>query len=165
MIFGREDSFLNLFAKLVALAAGDRAAGREARFQPVYVGDVADCFVRALDADATIGQRYPLCGPKVYTLRELVRYVGERSTGHAASDRARSDRRCRRCRRACSSSCPGTLMSRDNLASMQRDSVCDCDFPAGVRHRADGARGDRAGYLAPGAVKSRYDDYRAHGGR
>jgi hypothetical protein len=47
----------------------------------VYVGDVARAFLRALPDDSSVGERYPLCGPKVYTLRELVTYAGELS-GH-----------------------------------------------------------------------------------
>ncbi len=77
MIFGPEDRFLNLFAELMRFAPVMPLARADARFQPVYVGDVAECIVRALALDETIGHKYPLCGPKIYTLRELVRYVGE----------------------------------------------------------------------------------------
>ena len=42
------------------------------RFAPVYVGDVAQAFETALENDATIGQSYELCGPRVYTFKELV---------------------------------------------------------------------------------------------
>ncbi len=82
VLFGREDRFLNLFASVSRLMPVIFLAGPSARFQPVYVGDVVNAMVVALDDDATIGQRYRLCGPKVYTLRELVefaaRQVGKR---------------------------------------------------------------------------------------
>ena len=81
VIFGREDSFLNLFARLERLLPIIALACPGARFQPVFVGDVARVFVRSLSDDATHGQRYPLCGPTIYTLRELVAYAGE-LTGH-----------------------------------------------------------------------------------
>src|SRR5271165_1070776 len=77
VIFGREDSFLNLFARLERFLPVIALAGARARFQPIYVGDVADAFLQALDDERTHRQRYSLCGPRVYTLRELVAYAGE----------------------------------------------------------------------------------------
>src|SRR5204863_698089 len=76
VIFGREDSFLNLFAKLERMMPVLPLGSSGARFQPVFVGDVARAFEAATDDDTAHGQRYSLCGPKVYTLRELVAYVG-----------------------------------------------------------------------------------------
>ena len=49
--------------------------GTKARFQPVYVGDVAAVFADALECQASVGQIYELCGPKVYSLRQLVEYA------------------------------------------------------------------------------------------
>ena len=65
VIFGREDSFLNLFARLARAFPVLPLSGANVKFQPVYVGDVAHCFARALTLDATIGRRYCLCGPTV----------------------------------------------------------------------------------------------------
>jgi Predicted nucleoside-diphosphate-sugar epimerases len=106
IIVGPEDSFLNLFAKLQHLLPVIALACAEARFQPVAVDDVADAYVRALGADATHGERYPLCGPKVYTLRELVA-----SSASSPATGGRSllwDRASRSSRRACSNGCPGS---------------------------------------------------------
>ena len=77
VIFGPEDAFLNLFARILRFAPVMALARAEARFQPVYVRDVAECIVGALGLPATTGRTFPLCGPKIYTLRELVRYVGD----------------------------------------------------------------------------------------
>ncbi len=77
VIFGPEDSFLNLFARLSRLLPVVALAGANARFQPIFVGDVAHCIVQAVADDATQRARYDLCGPQVYTLRDLVAYVGE----------------------------------------------------------------------------------------
>ena len=104
VIFGREDSFLNPFANLSRTTAGAGARLANARFQPVYVGDVAHCFVDALTRCETIGRRYPLCGPKVYTLHELVRYVGDDRRCPAPGADARAPR-CRSCRPSRSSIC------------------------------------------------------------
>jgi len=60
---------------------------------------------------------------------------------------------------------PGKLMSRDNLASMERDSVCDCPFPPVFGVTPTALEAVAPTYLSPAAAKSRYDDYRAHSGR
>ncbi len=163
VIFGREDSFLNLFAKLERLLPLIALASAQTKFQPVYVGDVAACFVRALELPSTIGQKYPLCGPEVYTLRELVAYVGK-VTG---SERPiiTLGPGLGRLQALALEMLPGTLMSRDNLASMERDSVCGCDFPAvfGVEPTALSAIAPT--YLSPAAERSRYDAIRTTSGR
>jgi uncharacterized protein YbjT (DUF2867 family) len=163
VIFGREDSFLNLFAKLLRLLPVMALAAAHTRFQPVYVGDVADCFVRALDLATTIGHRYRLCGPDVYTLRELVAYVGK-VTGNERPIIGLGPR-LGRLQALALEMLPGALMSRDNLASMERDSVCDCDFPAvfGIVPTALSAIAPT--YLSPDAERSRYDAIRVTSGR
>lgn len=163
VIFGREDRFLNLFASLARLLPVMALARAHTRFQPVYVGDVAHCFAHALADDATIGQRYPLCGPDVYTLRELVAYVGK-LTGHERPILELPDWAGRLQARFLEL-VPGTPMSRDNLASMEVDSVCNCDFPAvfGIAPTALAAVAPT--YLGPAAARSAYDAYRSQGGR
>jgi NADH dehydrogenase len=56
-------------------------------------------------------------------------------------------------------------MSRDNLASMEKDSVCGCDFPAVFGLQPQALETIAPTYLGPEAAKSRYDDYRVRGGR
>ncbi|HCZ14729.1 MAG TPA: complex I NDUFA9 subunit family protein [Candidatus Accumulibacter sp.] len=77
VIFGPDDAFLNTFAKLLRTFPILPLGGGAARFQPVYVGDVARVFVDCLTVRATFGQTYDLCGPQVYTLRELVEYTAQ----------------------------------------------------------------------------------------
>ena len=79
VIFGAHDRFLNLFARLQALAPVVPLAGADARFQPVWVDDVAQALIRCLEDPATIGQTYELAGPEVLTLAELVRLAGQAS--------------------------------------------------------------------------------------
>lgn len=76
VLFGPEDNFLNAFARLQRLFPVMPLARADARFQPVYVGDVAQAIVNALDTPATIGKTYELAGPEVFTLRELVELSG-----------------------------------------------------------------------------------------
>jgi NADH dehydrogenase len=163
VIFGRGDSFLSLFAKLVALLPVVALAAPDARFQPVWIGDVAWCFARSVDDDRTIGQRYDLCGPRAYTLRELVAYVGK-LTGHERPivplGPGLSSLQARMLELL-----PVKLMTRDNLASMQVDNVCDGPFPAVFGIVPKPLEAIAPEYLGPAAVRSRYDEYRAHGGR
>ncbi len=82
VIFGPGDRFLNRFARFLRLAPGVFPLPcPNAKLAPVFAGDVAEAMVRSLDERAGFGQRYSLCGPKVYTLRELLRYL-RRLTGH-----------------------------------------------------------------------------------
>ena len=123
LIIGPEDKSLNAFAKIARWMPVILVPGAGARFQPIYVGDVARAMSASLDDHGAIGRSYPLCGPRVYTLRELFAYAA-RLTG----------------RRPLILGTPGPLawlqamflelipgkpMTRDNLLSMKVDSVAD----------------------------------------
>jgi len=163
VIFGREDAFLNLFAGVLRYLPVMALAGADVKFQPVFVGDVAGSFVRALELDATIGQRYPLCGPRIYTLRELVRLVGE--IAETPRPIVPLGATLGKLQALVLENLPGKLMSRDNLASMQRDSVCNCPFPGVFGVTPASIEAIAPLYLAPDAAKSRYDGYREKSGR
>ncbi len=163
VIFGPEDSFLNLFAGLLRALPVLALGTPNARFQPVYVGDVADCMVGALADDETIGVRYPLCGPKVYTLLELVRYVG--ATTGAMRPVLTLGPALSRLQALALEHLPGKLMSRDNLASMQKDSVCNCEFPAVFGIEPAALEAVAPSYLAPAAGRSAFDVFRSRRGR
>lgn len=162
IIVGREDSFLNLFAKLQRLLPVIALACADARFQPVAVDDVATAYLRALADDATHGQRYPLCGPKTYTLRQLVTYVGE-LTGYRRPIVALGPGLAK-LQAAVLERLPGKLMSRDNLASMQRDNVCDCPFPARLGGPPIALEAIAPTYLAAAATRTRYGRMRSQRG-
>jgi len=154
---------LNLFAKLARWFPVLPLAGANARFQPIWAGDVAACFTRALVDNETIGERYGLCGPKVYTLAELVRYVAE-ITGYPRPVVPLSPGLSMLQARFMEW-LPGPLLTRDNLASMQVDSVCDAAFPARFSVVPMTLEAIAPEYLAPAAQHSRFDLFRAHGGR
>ncbi|HSQ82247.1 MAG TPA: complex I NDUFA9 subunit family protein [Casimicrobiaceae bacterium] len=163
VIFGPEDTFLNLFAKLSRLLPVIALAGANARFQPVYVGDVTACMVAALDDDETAGQRYDLCGPRVYTLEQLVRYVGEVVGARrpiVPLGPALSSLQAR-----VMEVLPGPLLTRDNLLSMQRDNVCACPFPSRFAIAPSPIEAIAPGWLAPASRISRFDAYREQSGR
>jgi len=129
VIFGREDKFLNTFATLLKYSPAMIVPAARARFQPVYVGDVAKVFAEAVERQDSIGQSYDLCGPGIYTLQELVQFVAH-ATGRCrmifSADTALTNTM------AFAMEClPGKMMSVDNVRSMTVDSVCSsgCKFP------------------------------------
>jgi NADH dehydrogenase len=123
VIFGPRDGFVNRFAGLLKLAPGVfPLACPDAKFQPVHVEDVVSAFVHALADTKTHGQRYDLCGPKVYTLREIVGYIaaimGKRV--HIVG----LNRTLSQVQAALMEFAPGKPFSLDNFRSLQVDSVC-----------------------------------------
>jgi uncharacterized protein YbjT (DUF2867 family) len=128
VVFGPDDKFLNLFAKLQAIAPLMAVGGADTKFQPVYVGDVAQAFVDALDDPKSVGQVLELVGPHVYTLRELVQLAGKYS-GHRRAVIGLPDL-IARVQAFMLELLPGpTLMSRDNLDSMKTDNVASGRYP------------------------------------
>jgi NADH dehydrogenase len=73
LVIGPEDEFFNRFGAMTQLLPGlPLIGGGHTRFQPVYVGDVAEAIHRAVNDPATHGKTYELGGPRVYTFRELM---------------------------------------------------------------------------------------------
>lgn len=121
VIFGRDDRFLNLFAKLARLFPVLPLAGADARFQPVYVEDVAEVAWRCLTDGDAAGQTFDVAGPTVYTLRELVEYVAS-LTGKRRPIFTLSESLAMFQARLMELA-PTPLMSRDNVRSMRVDNV------------------------------------------
>lgn len=162
VICGQGDSFLNLFAKFLRLLPVFPLGGSAARFQPVYVGDVADAFVSALSDHATFGQCYELCGPKVYTLRELVEYTGE-LIGKPRPVLALGDG-FSYLQAGILWLLPNPPMSPDNLRSMELDSVTDGshNYPGWSPMPLEAVAPT---YLTKINPKLRLDSYRLRAGR
>lgn len=76
VVFGDEDRFINLFARLQSMLPVLPLAAADARFQPVWVEDVASAIVRALEDARTIEQTIECVGPDVLTLGDVARIVG-----------------------------------------------------------------------------------------
>lgn len=128
VIFGAEDQFLNLFARLQTVAPFVPLAGAGTRFQPVWVVDVAEAVVRSLQRPETAGQIIECTGPEVLTLAQLVQLAG-RLSGHPRpvfgipKGLALLQARLMELM-------PGQpLMSRDNLKSMEVDNVASGQWP------------------------------------
>ena len=156
VIFGPDDSFLNLFALLARFLPVLALACPGARFQPVYVGDVVKAFLGALESREAAGRRYDLCGPKVYTLRELVEFVCD-VTGNRRFVIGLSDTLSYLQARMMEFS-PVPLMTRDNYRSMQVPSICDCALPFGIEPTP--LETAAPGWLAPSGPRERYPELR-----
>lgn len=123
VIFGSGDSFLNRFAGLLKqIPLFFPLACPNARFQPVYVGDVADAFVNALTDETSIGQHIDLCGPQTYTLKQLVKFTAKTIGAHriivGLPDWAS------RLQARLMGILPGKPFTMDNYNSMKADSIC-----------------------------------------
>lgn len=128
VIFGADDRFTNLFARLQRLFPVLPLAGTQARFQPVWVGDVAQAVLRSLQQRPGPGPVVECAGPQVLTLAEIVQRVGTMAG-------------CRRpvlplpeaaglLQAAAMGLLPGEpLMSRDNLLSMRVPNVASGRLP------------------------------------
>ena len=132
VIFGAEDKFMNLFAKLQAVFPVMPLAGARARFQPVWVEDVADAVVYSLVQAVTEHKLPPLpkvlevCGPGVFTLKELVQLAARLAGVNEGMGRPVLELpgwlgNMQAWLMECAPGEP--LMSRDNLASMSIDNV------------------------------------------
>lgn len=81
IVFGREDQFINRFAAMMRISPVIPVIAPATKFQPVYVGDVADAVMAAL-APAAAGQLYELGGPEVLTMATLLRWIAD-ATGRS----------------------------------------------------------------------------------
>ncbi len=165
VIFGEGDNFINMLARLVRLFPIIPLGSAEARFQPVWVEDVARAIVTAMQRPETIGQTYELVGPQVYTLRELLEWVMRTID-------------CKRpvvplpealaLMQAMAFEFPpgkwlgallGVQMTRDNVASMRTPNVSLAPFPPlfGDAHRLDDVVPT---YLAARFGRAQYNQFR-----
>jgi uncharacterized protein YbjT (DUF2867 family) len=76
VIFGAEDAFLNRFAQMALISPFlPLVGGGKTLFQPIYVGDVAECFLKASFKAETRGKTYEIGGPSTYTFKTLMEYL------------------------------------------------------------------------------------------
>jgi len=164
VIYGEGDRFVNLFARLVRLAPVLPLAGADARFQPVWVEDVARCFADALGNPLCFGKTYELAGPRTYTLREIVRFAADTLGAKRAIVGLPGP--LAQLQALALEILPGQLMTRDNLLSMSVDNVTKAPFPEDFGFRPAPMESVVPEYLAGAAVpRARYARYRHHAGR
>lgn len=163
VIFGAGDSFLTLFAKMARLLPVIMLASPTARFQPVWVEDVATAVVSSLQLPETKGQTYSLCGPNVYSLRELAAYAAKCAGVNPCVMGLNPTLSWAQAWMM--EWLPVKLLSRDNLRSMQVDSVCDCQPPAIFNLAPTPLEAIAPDYLAGDTPRAGYLRFRAFAGR
>jgi uncharacterized protein YbjT (DUF2867 family) len=75
IVFGPEDRFFNRFAAMARIAPILPLIGGDTKFQPVFVGDVAEGVARLVERRIADGSTYEFAGPEVWSFRDLLRYV------------------------------------------------------------------------------------------
>jgi NADH dehydrogenase len=82
ILFGREDQFINKFARMAQLFPAIPVLHGQAKFQPVYVADAGRAIAQAaLRPDVHGGKTYELGGPQILSMREINEWIGQ-ATGH-----------------------------------------------------------------------------------
>jgi uncharacterized protein YbjT (DUF2867 family) len=161
VIFGRGDSFINLFAKLVKLLPVVALAKPNCFFQPVYVEDVVQVMLAALKQPNSAGQCYELAGPRMYSLRELVRLVatsvGKRPLIIGLNNRLSY------LQAWFMEWLPVKLMTRDNVRSMEVDNISQHSLPFDIRATPLEAVIDD--FLNGKSPRNDYNQYRTRAGR
>ena len=123
VIFGAGDNFLNRFARLIKLTpAIFPLACADTRFAPVYVGDVVNCMVDAIRHPSISDTVDNLCGPREYSLKELVEYTAELCG--AKCKVLALPRLLAKTQAFILNYVPGKPFSIDNYNSLKVDSIC-----------------------------------------
>ncbi len=171
VIFGSEDKFLNTFAALQKIFPVIPLAGSSARFQPVWVEDVATAIVKCLEDKSTIGQTFEACGPEIFTLRQLVQLAGRYSGVNNGAGRhiIGLPDSLARLQAWLMELAPGEpILSRDNLNAMKTDNIASGKLPGltalGITPSALsavvpfylGAQGLRSGLMAKRKTAGRF---------
>lgn len=163
IIFGRGDRFINLFAALIKMLPVVLLAKPNAKFQPIWVEDVASCFVSSLENTATYGQTYELAGPKVYSFRELIQIVMN-TLGIQRPIIGLNDS-LSYAQAFMMELLPIKLMSRDNVRSMEVDSVSTDTFPAVLGVVPTALEAVIPEYLVNQTPRGAYDRFRSSAAR
>ncbi len=163
IIFGRGDGFINLFAGLIKVLPVILLAKPKAKFQPIYVEDVAAAFVAAIENSETYGKSYDLGGPRVYTLAEIIKFVSK--TLHKKRIVIGLNDLFSYIQAFAMELLPIKLMTRDNVRSMEVDSTCDQPFPDYLNFTPVAMESIVPEYLLNENPRNAYNHYRSYAGR
>lgn len=163
IIFGRHDSFINVFAGLIQHFPLIPLAKPNAKFQPVWVEDVAKCVAWSLENAATYGQKYDLAGPKIYTFKTLLQTV--MAVMKIQRPIIGLNDTLAYLQAFFMELLPVKLMSRDNLKSMEIDSVSQGSFPPVFAISPTALEAVIPEYLVDQTPRGAYDGFRAKAAR
>lgn len=163
VVFGEGDNFLNLFAKIARLTPIIPIAAPGARFQPIWVEDLAHAIASSVNNPQTWQQCYEMCGPSIYTMKQLVKLAAKAVGAKPCVVGLNSH--LSYLQALLMEHLPMQLMSRDNLRSTTIDSVSTSPFPAifGITLTAVEAIAPR--YLTNNTPRANYLRYRQTAGR
>jgi uncharacterized protein YbjT (DUF2867 family) len=163
VIFGRGDSFFNMFATIVKLLPVIFLAQPNAKFQPIWVEDVTSCMVNCISNTNSYGKAYEIGGPEVYTLRELVQKV------MTIVDKPRTiiglNDRLSMLQGWFMEFLPIKLMSRDNVKSMSVDNITSQNKARELGVTVMPLDAVVPEYLTNATPRAAYDGYRSAAGR
>lgn len=156
LVFGAEDKFFNRFGAMAMYSPIMPVISGDSRFQPVYVGDVADAIVAGLDREDAVGQTYELGGPRTYTFRELLAWILHETRRHRAMIDIPAG--VARLQARIGELVPGKPFTRDQLTMLERDNVVS---PGALGLPALGIVPTPVELIVPGYL----DRYRPGGGK
>lgn len=163
VIFGRDDHFFNMFVGLIRFLPIIVLAKPNAKFQPVWVDDVAQCFLNAIQNTATYGKSYELGGPNIYTLRELMQKVmailGKHRPIIGLNDTLSM------LQGLMMELSPFRLLTRDNIRAMQVDNICSAPTATELGVTPAALEVVAPTYLQNTGSRVAYDGYRSAAGR
>lgn len=164
VIFGRNDSFFNRFANLLKMTPlFFPLACHGTKFAPVYVLDLAEMMARSIKDPDSYNQKFQLCGPKTYTLEELVNYTAN------ATDVRRTiiplNDILSHIQAAVFDFVPGKPFSTDNYLSAKTDSTCECNDLARYNIQATAIESVVPQYLTNYSYRSHYTEFRSESRR
>jgi len=156
LVFGAEDQFFNRFGAMAMTLPVMPVISGNTRFQPVYVGDVADAIMAVLARDDTMGRTYELGGPRIWTFREILAWILKET--HRKRPLIEVPMGVARLQARIGELIPGKPFTRDQLTLLGRDNVV-----------ADGMPGLRDLGIVPTPVElvvpEYLDRYREGGGK
>jgi uncharacterized protein YbjT (DUF2867 family) len=127
VVFGAEDQFFNRFGSMAMTLPIMPVISGNTKFQPVYVGDVADAAIAALERENAQGVTYELGGPRIYTFRELIAWTLREVRRHRAMIEMPPG--LARLQARFGELVPGKPFTRDQLMLLQRDNVVTAGAP------------------------------------
>lgn len=163
VIFGEDDEFFNRFIRLLRLTYVFPLACPETKFAPVWVDDVVNAMINSIGNSTHYGKIYNLCGPKVYTLQQLVEYAAKLAKLPRYVMPLGS--RLSYLQAAVFERVPSKPLSLDNYRSLQVDSVCGENHLTRLGVTPHALESIMPRYFTPTTPRTHYHRYRSQARR